>query len=889
VRVVDLTSIAGFTGQSLSSIYSSALARARQGSGSGAGQQAAATKPGDFRVTQPRDLDAANNALRTTRLIDTNNAADASSRLPEDQRRLFSLYRGLQALQALAATAADAQTTAPRAAEFDRRFQSGLAEIKSFTDGLRLSDAQVFFGAKTERAETSLSVARPQSVFTGRAAARGLSTNDIPGFATAEAFTIRVRKNNADIDVVIDPAEIAAAGSTSTGATVAFINTKLEAAGIQSRLSRVEVPGAPPRAGQPAERAWAIRVQTFAGEPMSFLSSAPRASVTLLAQGAGAADLRKFDVSGAEPAAVSQARIEAASRDITTSQMARDAAGNVFVLGTTDASFGGQVNQAPRDAVLRKLDSAGNVLWTKLLGSAARADGMALAVGPQGEAVIAGRIEGRLGPAAGAGGDDAWVVKYDADGAEVFAQQFGTRGADAVTGLTIAADGTVYAGGRTGATLTGQGAAAAANAGGNDAFLASFSATGARGFVRQWGTAGDDRLGAMGLAADGGIVTAATEGGRAMVRKFDAAGAVVWTKDLGEIQGGAITAFAREGNALYIAGATGNAALTANGEASIAASHSGASDGFVLRLDDAGASAVAGLVSYVGSGVADRINGLAVMNGQVFVAGDTAGTIPGANTIQGDRPSAFMAKLETDGMLGWARQFAGPAASDGFGRAIVADAQGASVLDMLGLPKGALNVARPQTVTANSTLRAGDYLGVSVSGGTARRVTIAQGDTMSALAGRLNQAMQFQGRAEVVRTSQGERIRIVPVREGEIDLRSGPRDLDALAGLGLAPGRVMRNENPASGEGPEDGANLAYGLGLRASGYSLADRTSAGAARTAMANALQQIRDAYRAMTFDPAAERALRAQQGAGEVSPQLRAQIANYTAGLQRLQGGG
>jgi len=889
--VVDLTSIPGFTGQSYTSLFNTALTAARGSAGSAGrgaqGGQTAATTPWDFRVTQPRDVDAANTALRAARLIDTRNPADADQRLPDDQRRLFSLYRGLQSLQALAANAADATTSAARAAELDRRFQTGLAEVQTYVDRLRLNDLEVFYGTKTERAETSLIVDRQRNERTFRPVTRGASTAEVQGIATAEPFTIRVQTRNGTTDVAIDLSQMTQA-PRSIGAVAGFINQQLEAAGFRTRMQRAEGPALPPQAGQAGTtRQWGLRVQGTPGETLTFLASAPRASVSVLTQNGAAAELRKFDVSGSEPSLVSRTAIDAANRDMAVMHTVRDADGNVFVTGTTNASFGGQINQAPRDAVLRKLDSAGNVLWTKLLGSASEAQGLALAVGPDGSAVVAGQLAGRLGTSQSAGGADAFVVKYDADGAEVFAETIGTRADDRATALSVAADGSIWVAGQTRAALAGQTNDPQANAGGHDAFVMRLSATGQRQFVRQWGTAAEDGPGAMTLTADGEAVIASSEGGRAVVRKLNAAGADAWVKDLGELQGGAITALVRDGSRFYLGGGTGNAALTANGEASVAVSHNGGQDGFVLALDDTGASAAAAFVTYIGSGAADRVNGLAVSGGRVFAAGDTGGELPGTTRPTGERRSAFLSEISAGGPPSWTRQFATNSTADTFGRGLVADEQGASTLDLLGLPRGTVSFARPQQIVAQSTVRAGDYFEVAVNGGTARRVTVTAQDTMQSFATKVTTALQFQGRAEVVRTATGERLRIVPVGDGAIELRAGPRDLNALAGLGLAPGRVMQDENPAAGEAPDPDAELAYGLNLLPS-YSLGDRTSAAAARTAIAGALQQIRDASGVLTYDPRAERLLQAQNSR-EVSPAVRAQIANYTAGLQRLTGGG
>ena len=51
-----------------------------------------------------------------------------------------------------------------------------------------------------------------------------------------------------------------------------------------------------------------------------------------------------------------------------------DSNGNVYVLGTTTGNFGGLLDKGEQDAYLTKYDSAGNVLWQRMLGAQGSAD-----------------------------------------------------------------------------------------------------------------------------------------------------------------------------------------------------------------------------------------------------------------------------------------------------------------------------------------------------------------------------------------------------------------------------------------------------------------------------------------------------------------------------------
>ena len=58
--------------------------------------------------------------------------------------------------------------------------------------------------------------------------------------------------------------------------------------------------------------------------------------------------------------------------------------------GTATGDFGSQLNQGSQDAYLTKYDSAGNVVWSKLVGSAGSASGYGMALDPAGGVVITG-------------------------------------------------------------------------------------------------------------------------------------------------------------------------------------------------------------------------------------------------------------------------------------------------------------------------------------------------------------------------------------------------------------------------------------------------------------------------------------------------------------------
>ena len=144
-----------------------------------------------------------------------------------------------------------------------------------------------------------------------------------------------------------------------------------------------------------------------------------------------------------------------------------DVSGNIYLTGSTSGALGGQTNQGSLDAFLTKLDSSGNVLWTRLLGGTGTDQSTAVALDAAGNVWIGGYSPSTFGGHTNAGGHDAFVALYDSAGTLLGTRFWGTTGDDRINGLAAAADGSVSASGYTSGTL------GAASAGSYDAFAVS--------------------------------------------------------------------------------------------------------------------------------------------------------------------------------------------------------------------------------------------------------------------------------------------------------------------------------------------------------------------------------------------------------------------------------
>lgn len=192
---------------------------------------------------------------------------------------------------------------------------------------------------------------------------------------------------------------------------------------------------------------------------------------------------------------------------------ATDASGNVYMCGETTTTWGSpiiataaahQTVLAGRDAYLVKFDANGIRLWGTYYGSINDEYGFACATDLTGNVYLAGVSvlnhpggtavatvgSHQSAPVFTGGHNDAFLVKFDANGVRLWGTYYGGSGNDMVNSCTTDAAGNVYMAGSTrssgGTYIATVGSHQPAFSGGNweDAYLVKFDANG----VRQWGT-----------------------------------------------------------------------------------------------------------------------------------------------------------------------------------------------------------------------------------------------------------------------------------------------------------------------------------------------------------------------------------------------------------------
>ncbi|WP_270374593.1 hypothetical protein [Marinicauda sp. Alg238-R41] len=824
----------------------------------------------------------------------------------EDEKTLFAMHQGLRRLQSLSSAALDKTTTDAERSFWNRRFQEGMEQLSGFFEDTDLTGVSVVKGEQLSKAESTLAISRGESSYKTGILHSGAFDAEVDAFTGAMAFDITVRKNGVDTVINIDLADMGGT-ARSLDNVAAHINTKLEAEGVLTRFERTKI-GEKNDIGVIEGNNFGFTIKGILTEKVSFTPSTGTPAVYVaglsgtgetaggqltklvnLAGGGDQAFIRRIESDATVTETTDddgETTTSTTSNPLVVSATARSEDGGIYVVGHTSHAVDGQALKGEQDLVLMRYDSTGKKLWSRVLGAADSAGGSAVAVDSSGNVIVAGSVSGELSGTNRVGGKDSLVVKYSAEGVEQWARRFGGREDDEARSVTLGADGTVYVGGRTDAAFGG-----VASTGGTDGYLRALDENGNTLYTRGvGGGAGTQEVRATAMASDGGLIVATQEEGRAVLTKYaagdDGTGAPVWTLDLGDMDSGRIGGLAVDADgAIYLSGAAGSGFNPGN----VVSANQGGRDAVLVRISDGPAASV-DYTTFLGAAGDNSASGVAAANGKIYLTGKTSDALPGA-TQSGDR-NTFAAGLDAaTGALDWVHQVSGRGGlSEGAG--IVVDPQGDNALSRMGLPSGELKYSDSRLVTDRSAVRAGDSFFVSVDGGRKKKITIEANETMRSLTFKLNSVMLLDGRADVRRSSAGDILRVQPNVGVAVEFFAGEKGADALSGLGLPLGVVEGKKSALDkDEDTTSDAPKVFALELP-NALSIDNKDAATVANDALTAALAKVQRAYRELTMDPALKDLMagpKAGNRGGTVPAYLQAQIANYSAGLERMNAGG
>ncbi|WP_457630901.1 hypothetical protein [Oceanithermus sp.] len=313
-----------------------------------------------------------------------------------------------------------------------------------------------------------------------------------------------------------------------------------------------------------------------------------------------------------------------------------------YYLAGTASSPATDAMRSQTDAWLVRLDGTGRLVWQARVGGSLKDEARALAPAPNGGVYLAGSGEGRVFRL-GAGGRDAIVARFSASGERLWGAQWGTDDDDFVTAAAPDGAGGVYLAGYSDVDEDCRRVS-------ERGFLLHYSATGELLWSHRWGTDAATRPKALLPAAGGVWVFGETDG--ALYGPYAGGWDIfaVFASGPGNLQRGTQWggSSAERVNAVVLDPSSGSfwiAGATASDD--LFGKTSGGYDAMVVMLNS---NATPGWAWLRGSPADDEAYGLACDGqGDLWVSGVTYGDFYGVNAGQAD---AWAARLCFDPHFG---------------------------------------------------------------------------------------------------------------------------------------------------------------------------------------------------------------------------------------------
>lgn len=240
-----------------------------------------------------------------------------------------------------------------------------------------------------------------------------------------------------------------------------------------------------------------------------------------------------------------------------------DSSGMIYVVGSTQGSFDGQVNSGAWDMVLTKWSSDGEKIWTRIWGGTLNDDGLNLALDSAGNIYVAGTTYNSFDDEMNSGDKDVFLTKWLPDGTMEWVRVRGSSELDS-PGAPVCVGGNIYVPGHTWGTWGGE-----TNSGGIDASLTKWSSSGVLLWTRVFGGSSHDYARGVVEDSEGYIYTQGSSlsyiagNPRAgeydfFVTKWSPEGLVIWHKLWGTPQRDSLKAITLcRPDRIFIAGTTG--------------------------------------------------------------------------------------------------------------------------------------------------------------------------------------------------------------------------------------------------------------------------------------------------------------------------------------------
>jgi hypothetical protein len=837
-NVISLLNSGGFSNSSVQSLDLSALTNTATAAPTGppTQRQIAQMAPWDSRAKPPTLSQLATDALRASRLVNTSLGSGAGSAVKDpNDRSLFIIHNGVQKLQALADAAAKDGISAETRKRLQDRITKGIEELNDHINATKLDGAFLIGGRRLTRHEGE-GIPKGLLQYDTKPLVNGELTAIPEGFLGDRRFTLKVTKGGVATNFDINLSEMGTTDRT-IGNVANFINLKLEAAGFESRFARVETTIPAATKGGTATVQQRMRITTTSLESLSFEAAAGDTKPALYVAGGKTVDKATQSVVSKMTGLEGTDNLASFTSDISAVKGSTVGArasvvgsdGSLYVIADATGKVNGQTPKDKSDVVLMKYDTTGQIVWTRALGSAAPAQGFSLAIGADGTLAVAGSVNGRADTATSTTGNglDSFVAAFDLEGRDKWYHQQGATGSDNATHVQVGADGSVFV---MGTTTNSYGGATAL--GGKDVYLQAFEASGTLRFTTAIGTTGDDTPAGLAIA-NGQAVAVWNESGGARMGKFDALTGIAngATNTLAASNLSAVTMVTSDSSGrIFLAGRTA-ADSTANK---------------LVAMDISSET-----VLFQAQSTGEAIRALTAAGDQVAYATETVTVTPanGSTPASTARESSIVGLDADTGLQAFSR------AAPQLANAPISIALAPSVsqsLDSMGIPQGTLSFGISDALTDRTGLRAGDQFSVIVNGGSEKKITIAQGETMRTLAAKLNRVLMRDGTAEARSLKGIETLVITPKAGDRIELKATDGVADALTQLGLEPGVAIPRpapKKPGTKSVSDPPPIIALEMPLEGD---VSDKAKAKALTDSFDGVLRRLRIGYREISSDP-------------------------------------
>ncbi len=526
-----------------------------------------------------------------------------------------------------------------------------------FTGAVNLTVTGAPSGATATLSPTSVTTSGTSTLtLNSGTAAAGNYTVTVTGTSGSITKTIQVAwaVTAVDFTLTASPSSV----STASGATSTSTITVTAQGGFTGPVTLTA-------SGAPAGGTATLSPTSVAGSGTSTLTlaagTAGAGTYTVTVTGTSGALTHSASVSWTVTSASPNAGNLVWTRQIGTSAndygygVATDANANLFITGYTSGNLSGLGNGGGTDVYTSKLDANGNTLWRGQLLDPGDSAGRAIALDSNGNVFVAGSTTSTMWTSYKGGPHDGFLARWDANtsGGEAWSQNIGTSGDDVAYGVAVDASGNVYVVGSTNGSFSGT------SAGGYDAFLVKFNNAGTELWRTQLGTSADDYAYTVAVDLAGNAFIAGTTGGNLsgtgnlgandfFIAKYSPSGSRLWVKQGGTAGDDAAYGIAVDsaGN-IYIAGAT---------TGGYGFQPQGGYDAFVDKFNSSGVSQWGGRL--LGSSADDFAWRVAVDGlGNVHITGGTLGNeagLPNAGSYD-----VFLAQYGTNGSRNWVREFGG--------------------------------------------------------------------------------------------------------------------------------------------------------------------------------------------------------------------------------------